>query len=68
MIVEEISKRVNRVHESTARYMPHIVHCPQCGRSEKVAPETYLKSGRPKCCSQPMAFGHPPVIRHTHLL
>ena len=63
MNVNDITRRVHRVHDSTARYMPHIVHCPHCGRSTKVEPAEYLRSGRPKCCSQPMEFGFAPVMR-----
>ena len=68
MSVDEISKRVHRVHQSTARFMPHVVHCPHCGRTEKVEPEEYLRSGRPKCCSQPMEFGATPVARTSRHL
>lgn len=63
MSVDEISREVNRVHQSTARFMPHVVHCPHCGRTAKVEPEEYLRSGRPKCCSQPMEFGFAPAVR-----
>lgn len=65
MSVDDISVRVARVHDSTAKYMPHIVHCPSCGRSAKVEPAEYLRSGRPKCCSQPMQFGFAPTLRQS---
>ena len=56
MSVDEISKRVHRVHRSTARYMPHVVHCPHCGRTEQVAPEEYL---RPRSEVFNMAYERP---------
>lgn len=68
MSVTDIALQVDRIHDSTARYLPHIVHCPYCGRTANVDPAQYLRFGRPKCCSQPMLLGQPPAVRSTQLL